>query len=231
MTTIVSAFIYLSNNNNRSLEKYIECGKKLLALDQNKIVFIDEQVFEEFEKCKNDKTILIKVKLEDLYLYKYNDKLKNTKVNTINKGKDTLEYFFVICNKTEWMREAINLNIFETNQFIWIDFGIYHVIKKFPLNFEKYEKVRIASIWNLDLNSGGTILKNIAWYFAGGVFGGNRESLIQFADLMKEKCNELIENLNHLMWEVNVWYLIWQNNKDLFLPYNCDHNQSIIDNY
>ena len=30
---------------------------------------------------------------------------------TQNITKDTLEYFFVICNKTEWMREAINLNI------------------------------------------------------------------------------------------------------------------------
>ena len=37
MTTIVSAFIYLENNKNRSLEKYIEYGFKLLKLDQNKI--------------------------------------------------------------------------------------------------------------------------------------------------------------------------------------------------
>ena len=33
MTIIVSGFIYLENNKNRSLEKYIEYGSKLLKLN------------------------------------------------------------------------------------------------------------------------------------------------------------------------------------------------------
>ena len=48
---------------------------------------------------------------------------------------------------------------------------------------------------------------------------------------MKKKCIELVEQDKHLMWEVNIWYLIWKDNKDLFLPYNSNHNQTIIDNY
>ena len=63
MTTIVSAFIYLENNKNRSLEKYIHFGSKLLELNQNKIIFIDEKVYDKFEKYKSENTILNKNKI------------------------------------------------------------------------------------------------------------------------------------------------------------------------
>jgi len=42
MTTIVSAFIYLSTNKNRTLESYIEYGSKLLELNQNKINYLNK---------------------------------------------------------------------------------------------------------------------------------------------------------------------------------------------
>jgi len=69
------------------------------------------------------------------------------------------------------------------------------------------------------------------WYFAGGVFGGSAKSLIQFADLVKTETINIINSLNTVMWEVNIWYLVYINNKELFEPYYCNHNISIIDNY
>ena len=47
---------------------------------------------------------------------------------------------------------------------------------------------------------------------------------------MRDKCKELC-NKGILMWEVNIWYLIWKDYPDLFNPYYCDHNESIILNY
>jgi hypothetical protein len=75
------------------------------------------------------------------------------------------------------------------------------------------------------------ILRQISWYFAGGVFGGNKNSLLQFADLMKEKCIEIINSYNTIMWEVNIWYILYTENPNLFQPYPCNHSISIIDNY
>ena len=75
------------------------------------------------------------------------------------------------------------------------------------------------------------IYKDILWYFAGGVFGGNKNMLLEFSDLMKTKCIEIITTKNTIMWEVNIWYLIYNDNKELFDGYYCDHNDSIIDNY
>ena len=71
MTTIVSAFILCPNNTNRIIEDYIKYGIQLLKLPHNKIIFIDEKVFKFVEKYQNKHTILIKTKIEDLYLNKY----------------------------------------------------------------------------------------------------------------------------------------------------------------
>ena len=231
MTTIVSAFIYLENNKNRSLEKYIEYGFKLLKLDQNKIIFIDEKVFEHFENFQNENTILIKIKFEDLYLYKYKSLLNNWKINTDNPTKDTLDYMITICHKSEWVKEAIELNKFSSEQYLWLDFGIYHMIKDMPNKFNIYNKVRISKVWDLNKEYNKDIFKDVNWYFAGTVFGGDKDKLILFAELVKNKCEHLIKNDKHLMWEVNVWYLVWKENKDIFDPYFSDHNQSVINNY
>ena len=71
----------------------------------------------------------------------------------------------------------------------------------------------------------------MTWYFVGGIFGGNINSLIKFADLMKSKCIDIITSKNTLMWEVNVWYLIYKENKVLFNTYGCCIDKKMIDNY
>ena len=75
------------------------------------------------------------------------------------------------------------------------------------------------------------IYKNVAWYFAGSVFGGNKDKLLLFAEKMKTQCMKIITEHQTLMWEVNIWYLIFKENKELFDCYQCDHNDSIIANY
>ena len=143
MTTIVSGFIFCLNNTNRTVEEYIKHGIKLLKLPQNKVIFIDEKIFNLLEKYQNKQTILIKTKIEDLYLNKY--KLQ-PEINTDNPTKDSYDYFSIQCNKTEWIRDAINRNFFNTEQFIWIDFGIYHILSDIPIINKIYDKVRIANI-------------------------------------------------------------------------------------
>ena len=71
MTTIVSAFI--SNvNSNRNIENYIEYGKKLCSININKIIFIEEHIYNTY--FKNEifpLTIFIFISKEQLYFYQY----------------------------------------------------------------------------------------------------------------------------------------------------------------
>lgn len=229
---LVTAFVYQSNHY-QDLDFYIQNGKKLLQQDFNKVIFIDPKVKEYFKEFENQTNKFVEFSMKDIYLFDKIHSLKNGVHG--NPNKDTNEFFSIMCNKTEFIRKAINLNFFNCDYYFWIDFGIYKIfdsnicIEK--LN-NKYEKVRIGSIWGLDnLQRNNNIFKNVSWYFAGGVFGGNKSVLLTFADLMKDKTIDFIEKNNYLIWEVNLWYFIYNENKELFLPYICDHNNSIVNNY
>jgi hypothetical protein len=264
---------FMSNvNNNKKLDDYITYGKKLIDLNNSSVIFIEKHIFiEYFKEYLTDTILLFKYdnknyeyiiynniifvfySKSDIYLYDYYNEITNYNIITDNTNKDTIEYMFTICNKTEWVKIAIYLykchnNIevltsFEkTYEFIWIDFGIYHVIKddilfENEINNMKYrtkntsDKVRIASCWNVNYKYNTDIYRNISWYFAGGIFGGNPNKLIEFANLMKNKCIEIIKDKKNIMWEVNIWYLIYKDNPFLFDSYICNHDLSIINKY
>jgi hypothetical protein len=244
MNTIVSAFV--SNVNSRyedSLKTYYNFGKLLLQSSVPKIIFVDQPMFDLIgENYDNTTTLIVKINAHDSYLYGYADQLTNFGVHSANPAKDTLGFIFTMCNKTEWVKQAVNLNHFKTDNFMWVDFGIRYIFKNScsdeefvekinRLRHKQYDNIRIGGIWNVNEKYNINIYKTIAWYFAGGVFGGNCDNLIKFAELMKEKCIHIMTVDNTIMWETNVWYLIWRENKELFDIYSCDHNASLIDCY
>jgi hypothetical protein len=245
-TTIVSCF--LSNTNfrkDRNTKKYIEYGINLLVTDIPKIVFLDDNVINilinDYKYQQNEYTHIIIIKTEDLYLYNYKDKITKFNIITDFPDKDTMDYMLLICNKTEFIKRAIIINKFNTEHFIWVDFGINHIFKCSVENFHKklenmankeYDKIRIGSIVNTHCNKKNLdIYRKVCWVFAGGVFGGNKDYLLEFAELTKCKCLEIIEKKGTIMWEVNIWYLVFTDNKELFSPYYCDHNETLITNY
>lgn len=239
-TTIVSAFISnINKRDDRTYDKYIHLASYLLKTKIHKIIFIDENVINQFTQFCNEYTFLIPFNKKDNYLYKYKNTL-NQNINTTNPNKDTIEYIFTMCYKTEFIKQSIELNPFNTKQFIWCDLAIKHMInysdtefiqKIENLNNISYNNLRISSIWNPDIDYWIDIYKDISWYYAGSIFGGDVNSLIQFANLTKQKCLQIIKEHNSLMWEVNVWLIIYRENKQLFNNYNCLHDNSILDNY
>ena len=239
MATIVSAFI--SNvNSNRNIENYINYGKKLCSINVNKIIFIEEHIYNTYFKNENfPLTIFIFTNKEQLYFYEYKaeDLTNFNKLCSDNHSKDTLEYMYIQCSKTEWVKRAIEFNPFNSEQFVWVDFGIYHIMNNDEelfihlitnLNNKSYEKIRIASgtCYNLE-----NIYTNIQWFFLGGIFGGHKDKLIEFANLMKQKCIDIMNNEKTIMWEVNIWFLLYLENPELFDRYIGNHNASMLELY
>ena len=240
--TIVSAFL-TNINEHRSLDKYIEYGRYLLNTSPNKVIFIEETIHNiYFKDVKYENTHFIFIQLNELYLYEYRDELHNFNVIHSNNSKDTIKYMFVQCNKTEWVRKAIELNHFESEQFIWLDFGIYSVVNNKEdfdthinnLMYKSYENIRIATgigFYNENLNF-DLLYHYICWEFLGGIFGGNKNALLEFADLMKEETLSIVQNKKLICWEVNIWYMLsLKCRNDLFNKYYADHNTSMIENY
>ena len=245
MTTIVSAFISDVNDRpDRNINKYYEFGKLLLKSTTPKIIFLDNEMYNivQNDKAYNiENTFLINYKKTESYLYNFIDNITSFNVNTTYPLKDTIDYMCLICNKTEFVKKAIEIDPFNSKNYVWIDFGIKHVYncenenifidKLNEINYKNYNNVRIASIWDFNKQYNVNIYKDICWYFSGGVFGGNKEKLLLFAELMKQKCIKIIQQSNTIMWEVNIWYLIYCENPSLFDPYYGNHNKTIVDNY
>ena len=242
---IVSAFMAnitsqqcLETNDN--IKKYTEYCIPLLESNIHKIIFIDSTVVDKYKCYENENTQIISFVKESNYLYEHIDKITNYTGNFINPDKNTIEYMFTMCHKTEWVKKAIELTDGSFDQYIWVDFGVKHMCKCSNEEFIQkinrfsecnYDKVRIASIWTIDSDFNIDLFIYTCWYLAGSVFGGNKESLIEFARLMKEKCLEIITTKQNIIWEVNIWYMLYHSFGSLFSPYKCDHNITILDNY
>ena len=108
MNCIISCLLTNINNNN-CIEKYIENGSKLLDLNIDKIIYIEENIYNKYykyeEKYINNNTILwiFITKYDLLYIDKYDNNL----INTNNIKKDTKDYICLMCNKTEFMKKTI----------------------------------------------------------------------------------------------------------------------------
>lgn len=245
MNTIVSSFIYLNANRYRPLEKYLDFGSKILNINIPKIIFIEPASFEYLKDKTFPQTHFILIERNNLFLWNLKDTFKKDQLNA-NKEKDTNEYLTILANKTEWVSSAIDLNPFKTDQFTWIDFGIYHMmgpsynipgdetlfIKNIQqIEKKQYQKVRIASIWDLNKDYGKNWQKDIMWYFAGSVFGGSSSSLKEFASKTKQLYLDTLKDIGYIPFEFNIWYQIYKQNPELFSPYECNHNTSILENY
>ena len=237
MTTLVSALL-TNINGYRSIEKYVEYGKKLIAVPGNKVIFIERDVYYQhfLHALSLEDTTFVFIEKSDLYLYEHIDKITDFCPNTDNPTKDTLEYMFVQCNKTEWIRQAIELDPYGSEQFVWIDFGICHMIRdaEFSENVRSILSLGIRSTSGIRIacgvphNPDVDLYKTISWFFLGSIFGGDRDSMMKFADAMKQKCMEIIELKRTIMWEVNVWYFIYAEHPEWFSCYRANHDTSIL---
>ena len=183
-----------------------------------------------------------------MYFNDLRDSITEFGVDTQHPHKDTLDYMFVQCHKTEWVAKAIEYdkargNWSESDMYVWVDFGIRHMFRSdiaFDVAFHRMrdrclafsEKgpsvVYAAGCWNPNSVYYQDIYRQIHWIFAGSVFAGKSDALLEFAQRTKEKCLSIITQKRRLMWEVNVWYLVFLDKRNLFSFYRADHNASIL---
>ena len=199
-----------------------------------------------------DKTVIIKKKINETYYYSYINKIQkiNTQNNLIQISRNFNPYYLSITyNKLFFVKYAIELNPFSSSHFIWIDFGISYVlnsinsnilfnelriimknipdkIRQMSLSYSDNQKVN-NQIGNkyISINAHTAFIKKLA----GGLFSGNKENLITYFDLFKNKIDSLLTNNKYYIDEV-IMTMVYLGNKELFtLYYGC--YESIILNY
>jgi hypothetical protein len=187
----------------------------------------------------------------DLVLWSSRGLAHKFTLNTGNPNKDTLEYMMVQCQKTEWMEIASQLSRPSRGQnleYVWIDFGAFHMfqgkIDVFQTELYKLRsringrsggvnenRIRIARCWDPNHIHYGNIYKDVNWLFAGSVFGGSSCAIGEFSRKMREKCLQIMREKNTLMWEINIWVLIYRETEELFSLYPSDHSDILFRGY
>jgi len=303
--TIVTAFMSnINQRGDRDIQKYVDLGYKLLDVNIRQIVFMERRVFDSYFRGRYmylssglssssrlsfvydgreytyvvfGRITFVLFEKTDMYFCSVRDTITEFSLDTPHPAKDTLEYMFVQCHKTEWVAMAIQLDggvssrnmrsIPETESkeyketpendvtqvplgvrrslYVWMDFGIRHMFPSdISCEMELYQlrdrvlrstqvlpstqKVFAPGCWNPTCIYYQDVYRQIMWVFAGSMFGGNATILLEFARRTKEKCLSIIREKRRLMWEVNVWYLVWLDCREMFALYHGDHNATIL---
>ena len=107
--------------------------------------------------------------------------------------------FLVLMNaKIEFVTKAMEINPFGTNHFAWIDFSVCHVIQNdsslkrlytFSRSALKESMLVFPACWSriyADRNI-DKLYSKVCWRFCGGFFIGDKQSLLDFSFLRKER--------------------------------------------
>jgi hypothetical protein len=187
----------------------------------------------------------------DMYLPAYRDLATEFSLHTPHPKKDTLDYMFVQCTKTEWVAMAIALDQSLSSQFCdgmyaWLDFGIRHMypsdtametaiyqLQHRLANVSWWDRSRIyaPSCWDPTNTYKQDVFREVFWVFSGSAFGGCATTLLEFARRTKQKCMCILSTRRTLMWEVNVWYLVYRDCPELFSLFYGNHNAGILQNW
>ena len=129
--------------------------------------------------------------------------------------------------------------------YAWMDFGIRHM---FPSDTAMAKaiytlrdrvvtscwdrsRVYAPSCWDPNMIYDQNIFREIYWIFSGSAFGGSARALSEFARRTKQKCIMILTAKHSLMWEVNVWALIYRDCPELFSLFYGNHNSGILENW
>jgi hypothetical protein len=244
--TFVTSFISIYENDSTDkrysvdwrFENFIEIAKTGIQF----CVYVSPDCYDrlatlvqEFPNVK----IMNQVVLDETDTVKTCKNIEYTLPELRDPKKDSEKYMFIMNTKSEFLRDAVEKNPWDSTHFAWIDFSISYIFKDKERTLE-YLRVlskrhfaprffAIPGCWDkLDVNNGPVYLNKVNWRFCGGFYLADRESMKQYCDLYREHLGEFMQTYKKLVWEVN--FMAWLEAAKGWSPYwyKADHNDSIF---
>ena len=231
-------------DETKTFEKRLEFIMKIVELNINICLFVSPEYKDVFDlistKHKNVNIIEV-LSIEDLEFTKLGNKNANllNLPDRRNHVKDTSNYMFLMNSKIEFIKKTIDINPFNNEYFCWFDFSLPYIFKDIEnsiLKFKTYSETNFISepfivmpgCWNFKVGNKDVLKDYICWRFCGGVFMGDKNSLLSFYDVSISHFEEFLRLTEKLVWEVNYW--AWLEASGYISPiwYTADHNDSII---
>lgn len=254
--TIVTAFYdirKLEDNNSLSIRNknnYLDLANQfILQLPYNLVIFIEDSedietniIYDFIQKNRNvnykNKTFIYKESFKNTFFFTHlnviNNLWKKFIIHNISYEKDTPYYIILNNNKFHFLEKAIEVNVFNSNHFLWLDFGINHVAK----NTEKIhdwildipDKIKQMCLNPyLEKDNEKDFFRFIYHHTSGGLFSGSKDNIKQYIQLFKNKVEQIYKEDWYQIDEA-IMTMIQRENPDLFEFYYGDY-QGIISNY
>ena len=251
--TIVTAFFDINrgewNAYNRGADTYFENAKNLLSVPDNMVIFIDEKYRQRVESIRpsGSNTLIISMKIEDLWWYKYtpiiekimnSEQFKNGLINPMCPEVSKPLYDVLMYNKTKFLRQVIEQNPFKSDRFVWCDFGIHqhmfypYMAGKPLLKYGVGDKLRflcrdLPQKSDLEIT---TFFKQNANRFAGTMFTGDSQHLLELDEFMTRDILSAFSQ-NVVDCDQNFFSNIFLQHQDMFSLYFGDWNQLLLHYY
>ena len=226
--TVVTGYLKLPHkrppkkNTNDQIYEYMEKCSKTLSIDQNMVIFISEDFYDDiynFRKNLNllDKTKIIKIDLS--FLYKY-DNINDLKIITEKNIKPYNDPYYILAVNTryKYMKESITENYFNNDYFCWLDFSASHIVdinENFKFNIKNDEQIRLGWIARMDKEK-KFVFNHKA--LGGGVFGGHKNSLLEFINIHNKEFDKLIDD-GYMINDDRLLFFIYEKYPEMFNLY------------
>ena len=132
MMTFVTALYKLDERIYCTLEMYLNYFKPLADTGIHIHLFLQPKLYDEYIGNIGERSniYITQLEFEDLPIYKQLCGVELDLPANRNIEKDTREFMILMNSKVEFVKRAIDQNIFNSTHFAWIDFGISKIIKK-----------------------------------------------------------------------------------------------------
>lgn len=148
--TVVTAYYDVKNKHPDG--SYNQWAKNLLSINFKLVVFSDKKNLPWIKELRGDlPAIYVEKNREDFNSYQYKDKYEYFYHKVTTEKYHSPELYMVWAEKVKFVNEAINLNPYGSNFYIWCDFGIIreerYLHHNFPNNqFMQQDKISILLI-------------------------------------------------------------------------------------
>lgn len=225
--SIISCYYKIkSKRSHNNYDTYINNLFNNINKNVNYILFTSRDLEEYFltkTKLLNNVKIIIKEfdNIELFNKYKSIWKTQYDMDNQKNTGRG-IECYVLWNSKLNFIKEAIELNYFESDKFIWMDIGMIRNNDYIGClnNFPKYEnisndKIDIILLRNFNNPNQKFFQDEI---HIGGTYGGHKNSFIKFIELYYKKFDEYIANNRFIGCDQQIISSVYLENTNLFNP-------------
>jgi len=184
------------NPNRRTPADYLRDGEFLLGLDWDVVFFVDARLADEVADLRQaeglaDRTVVVPTALEETAAYALERQIAAARAQhpliNGNPDKDTPLYAVLTWSKFEWVREAIELDPFDSSHFAWIDFAVFAEPPADDAPFESpADRVRLLKMRNFtaaDIEDRTDYYAYLRGHVAGGYISASRADFTRLADL------------------------------------------------